>query len=68
MPPLPATPAHWLLLAAEARTLADELTDEQARRTMPLVARGYDVLAEHAARVRPLNLPGDAGNVGSSRD
>jgi hypothetical protein len=68
MPPLPATPAHWLLLAAEARALADELTDEQARRTMLLIARGYDALAEHAARVRLLNLPMDAGNVGPSRD
>jgi hypothetical protein len=68
MPPLPATPAHWLALAAEAQALAEELTDERARRTMMLIARGYEVLAEHAARVRLLNLPVDMGDVGPSSD
>ena len=31
MPPLPATPGHWLVLASDARALADELHDERKR-------------------------------------
>jgi hypothetical protein len=57
MPPLPATPGHWLVLAADARALADELHDERTKRTMLLIARGYETLARHAARVEALNLP-----------
>ena len=66
MPPLPATPGHWLVLAADARALADELHDERTKRTMLLIARGYETLARHAARVEALNLPLDRTEVDPS--
>jgi hypothetical protein len=57
MPTLPATPGDWLLLAADARTLADAMTDIRARQTMLFVAIGYEKMANHAARLERLNLP-----------
>jgi len=56
-----------LLLAAEARSLAEQTTDEQARGTMLMTARGFEVLAKHAARVRALDLPMDE-DAGPSPD
>jgi hypothetical protein len=69
MPPLPAAPAHWLALAAEARSLAEQATDEFVRQTMLMVARDCDALAKQAARVRPPDAPIDGDeDVGPSPD
>jgi hypothetical protein len=43
------TPAHWLILADDARNLADQLHDPEAKQTMLAIAWGYDKLARHAA-------------------
>ena len=64
MPGLPATPGHWLILAADARALAEQMTDARSQRQMLLVARGYEKLAEHAARFERMNLPIDRANDG----
>ena len=66
MPPLPATPGYWLLRAADAQALADELLDERAKRTMLLIARGYARLAKHAESIKALNLPIDRLEVDQS--
>lgn len=39
---------QWRSLAAEARILAGEMTDLEARRIMLSIAAGYDLLADHA--------------------
>lgn len=47
---------HWWSRAEETRTIAEFLTDEEARRIMFEIAEGYDRLAERAAeRVARLN-------------
>jgi hypothetical protein len=40
--------ARWLALAAEARSVADELTDPTARAIMLKIAQGYENLARLA--------------------
>jgi hypothetical protein len=50
MPPEEADPAlRWRALADEARTIADQMTDQQAKLVLLTIARGYDRLAERAA-------------------
>jgi hypothetical protein len=39
---------RWLTLAREARLLAEEMTDAEARQLMLQVAAGYELLAQHA--------------------
>lgn len=39
---------RWRSLAAEARVLAGNMTDAEARRLMLSIAAGYDLLADHA--------------------
>ena len=41
---------HWWGRAEEARTIAEIMTDPEARRIMFDIAEGYDRLAERAAR------------------
>jgi hypothetical protein len=41
-------PNHWRARAEEARTLADEMSDETSRHVMLQIADGYERLAEHA--------------------
>jgi hypothetical protein len=41
-------PSRWWALAAEARTVAIELTDPQARKVMLTIAEGYERLARRA--------------------
>jgi hypothetical protein len=41
-------PQHWRRRAAEARTLADELTDPEAKRKMLKIAEDYEALATSA--------------------
>ena len=51
------TAAHWLIRAEDARTLADEMRDLEARRTMLAIAVGYEKLARHAASLSDIGLP-----------
>jgi hypothetical protein len=41
-------PQHWRRRAEEARTLADELTDAEAKRKMLKIAEDYEALAMRA--------------------
>ena len=63
MPPLPSTPSYWLLQATEARLTAEGVTGPRAKRAMRLVARGYERMAEQAARLERLHLPMDRAEV-----
>jgi hypothetical protein len=50
MPADASDPAlRWRILADEARTIADQMTDPQAKLILLTIARGYDRLAERAA-------------------
>ena len=42
------SPSRWWALAAEARTVADEMTDPKAREIMLKIAEGYERLARRA--------------------
>jgi hypothetical protein len=46
----PAFPAYWRTRAQEARTLADQMTDPEAKRTILDIAIKYDLLAQRAER------------------
>ena len=41
-------PQHWLLRAAEARAMAESLTDPEAKQLMLNVAADYEKLAKRA--------------------
>jgi len=41
-------PEHWRERAEEARTLADQLSDPESKRTMLRIAKDYERMAEHA--------------------
>jgi hypothetical protein len=57
MAPPSLSPEYWLLKAAKTRTLAAGMNDPRLKQQMLLIARGYEKLAEHAARVSKLKLP-----------
>jgi hypothetical protein len=50
MPSSTEAGAHWRTKAAEARALAERMTDPQARASMMKIAESYDHLAEIAER------------------
>ena len=56
------TPADWLIRAADARQLADTMTDQGSRQTLLMIALGYEKMARHAALLRDLKLPIDEGD------
>ena len=41
-------PEHWRARAEEMRTLAEDVTDEESRKTMLRIAQDYERLAERA--------------------
>ena len=41
-------PEHWRSRAEEARSVAEQLSDPESRRTMLRIAADYERLAEHA--------------------
>jgi hypothetical protein len=51
------TTAHWLMRAAEAQQLADEQESPQAKRTMALVATGYERLAAFHKFLHQIDVP-----------
>jgi hypothetical protein len=58
MPADASDPAlRWQALAEEARTIADQMTDPQAKLILLTIARGYDRLAERAAARRSRREP-----------
>ena len=44
-------PEHWRFRAEETRTVADQMTHEEARTIMRRIAMDYDRLAKLAARI-----------------
>jgi hypothetical protein len=44
-------PEHWRFRAEEARTVTDQMTNEEARTIMRRIAMDYDRLAKLAARI-----------------
>jgi hypothetical protein len=48
MPPDSENPSRWWALAAEARAVADEMTDPKAHEIMLKIAQGYERLARRA--------------------
>jgi hypothetical protein len=44
------TVKHWLMRAAEVRSMADSVTDPVAKQTMLGIAASYENLANRAAR------------------
>ena len=46
MPPTFGTPEHWRQRAAEARAMAENMTDPQAKRAMLRVADSYEEIAK----------------------
>jgi hypothetical protein len=54
-------PNYWRRRAQEARTVAGQLDDPEAKLSMQLIAEDYDLLASRAEqRLTPANDTGDA--------
>ena len=49
-------PAHWRDRAEEARRIAEDMADREARRMMLDIDAGYDRLAEHAEKRLPQGM------------
>ncbi len=59
----PPNTAQWLFKAEEARSLAEVMQDQTAKRIMLRIAAGYRRLAEHAASMAESGLPIDEGKI-----
>jgi hypothetical protein len=55
-------PAQWRFRAEEARTVADQMTHEQAREIMRRIANDYDRLAKLAEVQLPAQEGGATGD------
>jgi hypothetical protein len=55
--PDPLTPFEWFAKAQEARDIGAGMRQETARRTMFLIAEGYEAMAMHAASVVEFGEP-----------
>ena len=53
------TLAYWLLRASDARSLAEDMSDPEAKRMMLTVAAGYERLARHHASQQEIGIPMD---------
>lgn len=51
------TLAYWLLRASDARSLADSMSDPEAKQMMLTVAAGYESLARHHASLQEIGIP-----------
>lgn len=52
--PLDTTSQEWRRHAADAQAMADRVTDPSIRRSMLIIAHGYEVLANHSVRMQRL--------------
>jgi hypothetical protein len=53
-----ALPAeYWLAQAADARALAEDMEDDDAKRLMLTIVAGYEQLAAHATAMANLSPP-----------
>lgn len=50
------TQQHWEMRATEARAMADEMRDPEAKRIMLSIAQGYDSMAKFA-EAREAHMP-----------
>ena len=57
------TAIHWLMRAADARTLAEEEADSEAKKSVLAIAVGYEKLAQHAASIAEIGLPLDGPDL-----
>jgi len=58
MPTLYGTPEHWLERAREAREMAAQIHDGEAKRAMIEIAEGYEKVAKRAeAREAGVDMP-----------
>jgi hypothetical protein len=48
---------YWLAQAADARALADDMEDDDAKRLMLMIVAGYEQLAAHATAMANLSPP-----------
>jgi hypothetical protein len=58
MPSATHTPEYWLARAEEARSHARQMTTDEARRQLLIIAVAYQRLAEHAEHTGGRKLDG----------
>ena len=62
MPNAFGTPEHWLERAEEARTMAEQIEDAEAKRAMLAIAENYARIAKRAeARAAGVQVPSRGG-------
>jgi hypothetical protein len=61
MPTAFGTPEHWRERAKEARNMAGQIRDPQAKRSMLVVAAHYEIIAARAAILAGVTLPPSKG-------
>ena len=57
------TTVHWLIRAADVRTLAEEETDSGAKQSVLAIAVGYEKLAQQAASIAEIGMPLDSPDL-----
>jgi hypothetical protein len=51
------TSLQWLMRADEARSRADEMSDDESKLAMLEIAAGYELLAEQATSIAEAGIP-----------